>query len=354
MVVVCAGSSLVWADGIVVGAGAGGSPQVEVFDFLIDGTTVGGKQLARILFAYDPGFAGGVRVAAGDLNGDGVADIITGTGPGTPGDVVRVFNGVTYNQIAEFLAYDYIPGFSGGIFVAVGDKNFVPGPEIVTGPGDGSTNGEVAAFDPMGTYVGDVYPWNFGFTDEIRVAVGDINSDGVDDIIAGGGPGAGTTQVRLINGDNGTSLGVFTPFAGFTGGVFVAAGDFNNDQHADIIVGADAGGSPQVKVFDGTTFAELAGFLAFDPLFTGGVRVGAGDINGDGVIDIITGAGPGGAPQVNVFSGSDNSLLSSFFAFDPSFTGGVYVAGVPDPIPEPASAVTLLILTGAYLARRRR
>ena len=71
---------------------------------------------------------------------------------------------------------------------------------------------------------------------------------------------------------------------------------------------------------------ELHSFYAYDPGFAGGVEVAAGDINGDGRIDIVTGAGPGGGPEVRVFSGTDLSELARFFAYDPAFTGGIHVA----------------------------
>ena len=57
----------------------------------------------------------------------------------------------------------------------------------------------------------------------------------------------------------------------------------------------------------------------------GGVRGAAGDTDGDGDADLIVAAGPGGGPHVKVFSGQGMSLLQSFFAFDPSFTGGIFV-----------------------------
>ena len=59
----------------------------------------------------------------------------------------------------------------------------------------------------------------------------------------------------------------------------------------------------------------LASFFAYDPAFAGGVRVAAGDLDGDGRVDLITGAGPGGGPHVRVFSGVDLHELASFFAF---------------------------------------
>ena len=67
-------------------------------------------------------------------------------------------------------------------------------------------------------------------------------------------------------------------------------------------------------------------FFAFDPHFKGGVYVAAGDTDGDGKADIVTGAGAGGGPQVSIFRGLDDTMLSSFFAFAPSYTGGVRVA----------------------------
>jgi fibronectin-binding autotransporter adhesin len=94
-------------------------------------------------------------------------------------------------------------------------------------------------------------------------------------------------------------------------------------------VGADAGGGPLVTI----TFANgtYTSFFAYDPAFRGGVRVALGDVNADGTPEVITGAGPGGGPQVNVYSVNPQtgavSLQSSFFAFGGStFTGGVYVA----------------------------
>ena len=87
--------------------------------------------------------------------------------------------------------------------------------------------------------------------------------------------------------------------------MFVAAGDVNGDGRDDVITGAGAGGGPHVRVFSGDDGAELAGFFAYDAAFGGGVRVAAGDFDGDGRADILTGPGAGGGPHVRAFDGDN-------------------------------------------------
>ena len=95
-----------------------------------------------------------------------------------------------------------------------------------------------------------------------------------------------------------------------------------------LATGTDAGSPPLVNVHDGATNALKASIMAFNPSFTGGVRVAAGDVNGDGTPDIICGAGINSGPQVSVFDGHTSQLFSSFYAFPPTFSGGVYVAAI--------------------------
>ena len=66
-------------------------------------------------------------------------------------------------------------------------------------------------------------------------------------------------------------------------------------------------------------------FFAFDPNARGGVGVGSRDVNGDGIDDILAGAGAGQPPQVAYFDGLTLAVIDSFFAFDPAFDGGVFV-----------------------------
>ena len=126
------------------------------------------------------------------------------------------------------------------------------------------------------------------------------------------------------------------------------------------VTGAGPGGGPHVQVFDGRTGKLLFGFFAYDPRFTGGVRVSAADVNGDGVADVITAPGPGGGPHIRVFDGAALQAgqvvdVVGLFAYDPAFTGGVYIAAASPP-PAPLWAVvaadgTLLRGSRALAAR---
>ena len=93
--------------------------------------------------------------------------------------------------------------------------------------------------------------------------------------------------------------------------------------------GAGAGGGPAVNVYSGIDNSVLNTFFAFESSFTGGVQTAVADVNNDGISDLIVGAGPGGGPRVIVYNGATNftTQLFDFFAFSSSFTGGVDVAG---------------------------
>ena len=276
-------------------------------------------------FAFDPAFAGGVRVGTGDLTGDGVADIVAGSGPESEGHV-RVFDGVTGAVYNSFLA---APGYVTGIHVAVADVNGDGLADVVTGAGSGAPP-EVMAVEGTGGVARAFLAFDLVFAGGVRVAGGDVNGDGYAEMVVATGPGT-LAQVKVFDGATGALLRSFLPYAGFSGGVYLASGDVTGDGVADVVTGAGAGGGPHVKVFDGATGAVVSSFFAYDPGFLGGVSVGAGDMDGDGRADIVTGAGPGHTGgHVKLFSGATGAVLASFFAY-PGSTGGVMVSATTTP-----------------------
>jgi fibronectin-binding autotransporter adhesin len=309
---------------VIVGAGAGGAVRA----FTLAGATVAAT--------YDAGsgFAGGASVAQGDVDGNGHADVITGAGPGA-GPTVTVFDGATGAPRLSFVAF--APTFRGGVEVAAGDITGDGLPEILVAPGcaAGSTP-VIRAFDgragtPVRDYVVPAAVSSCG----LHVAAGDVNGDGVADIVVGSA-GLGPTFVLALDGSTGLVLRELYPYStGYVGGAFVAAGDVTGDGLADIVTGAGAGGTPHVRAFDGVSGEQIAGplgsFHAYPSDFSGGVRVAAGDLNGDGRAEVITGAGAGGGPHLRVFDGASATEVSGLglFAFDPPFGSGIFVAGPP-------------------------
>ncbi len=186
-----------------------------------------------------------------------------------------------------------------------------------------------AAFSPSETSTGGS-----------RAVTADLNNDGVQDVIVGPGPGI-PTQVFAFDGKSfpvspGTSLlasgYAFEP--SFTGGVFLSAGDVNGDGFADVVVSPDEGGGPRVKIVSGRDRTILADFFGIDdPNFRGGARTSLGDFNGDGTLDLVVAAGFGGGPRVAVFDGTSivsggppRKLFNDIFVFEQGLRNGAFVA----------------------------
>jgi uncharacterized protein (TIGR03118 family) len=253
--------------------------------------------------------------------------VAVGADAGGPPEV-KVFDATTGALKLDFNAY--VANFPGGVRVAVGDVTGDGVPDIVTAPGP-LGGPDIHVYDgKSGRLLRAFLAYDSPFFNGVFVAVGDINGDGFADIITGADAGGGP-HVKVFSGKDGSLLRSFMAYdLTFVGGVRVAAGDTTGDGLADIITGAGHGGGPHVKVFSGLDNSLRQSFMAYSTSFVGGVYVGTGDVNGDGRADVITGAGAGGGPHVEVFSGSDGSLLRSFLAYDPTVVVGVRVGAIAD------------------------
>ena len=314
------------------GIDAGGGPLVTVN--YSDGHT-------SSFFAYDQNFRGGVRVAMGDINGDGNVDLITAPGVGG-GPNIKIFNLVsgTPIQVADFFVFE--AAFFGGLYIAVGNLNNDGFGDIIVGAGPGggprvsayagSQNFSINGSTVMTTF----FAYAPQFTGGITVAAADRvgpngTGDKIDEIVTGAGFGGGpnVTVFQLQQ----TPQGAFNPvviqnfFAFdtlFTGGIYVAGGSFtpNSFNYDDIFVGTGPGTKATVAVAFGT-----GGIHYLNPFgnFTGGARVGiaSGNINGTTPNYLMAVAGPGGAPRVNLYD-TNFTPVDSFFVLNPNVTLGVF------------------------------
>lgn len=242
-------------DEYIVGAGPTGGPQVLVLD-------QAGQTLASF-FAYDRKNRDGINIAAGDLDGDGVAEIVTAPQPGSKPEV-RVYN-VAGTLIRKFIAFE--SGFLGGVNVAVIPSRGGVGGRIVVSSGFGR-EAEVKIFDQTGASV--LANW---------LPMGKSASNGVS----------------------------------------VAAGWSDTFTQDVVVVGVGQGEKSLVQIFSATTKEKLAQWLAYDARIKTGIAVGYRTDT------VVTGPSAGGGPDVRLFN-ARGDLLMSTLVFENNFRGGLNVS----------------------------
>lgn len=233
------------------------------------------------------------------------------------GNYARIFSANSKVSRSSFFSFD--ERFSGGTRILKVDleednrlETIVAGKSAITIYAD---NGSVRSV---------FYPYTRAYQSGINLGVGDLNGDGTKEIITGTEVGGGP-QIRIFN-KNGKLInpGFFAYAEAFRGGVHVAVGDLNGDGINEIIAGAGYGGGPHIRIFNKDGKLINPGFFAYDPAFRGGVHVATGDIDGNGIDEVISGPGPGGGPHVRVWN-NDGRMLTEFFGFTAQSTAGVEV-----------------------------
>ena len=257
---------------VITGAGPGGGPQVNVYNV---NNATGAVSLQKSFFAFSaPSFTGGIYVAAGDTNADGFDDVIIGAGA-TGGSRVQVYAGsatgvVTSSTLNDFFAYS--PAFTGGVVVAAGQRDTVAGEEVITAP---ASNGgyNIKSFNVNGTGNSPTVVDNFfAFNNTTSVgglslAVGILNSGSIADLIVGTSNGGYGVII-----DSTTSGIAGTPFAGFTGAIRAGvAEDATGQDYAVALAGPT--GAPRISVFSvgATALAQTDSLFVMNTAFKGGL-----------------------------------------------------------------------------------
>jgi len=297
--------------------------------------------------AYGPEHYG-VNVTTGDVDGDALDEILTGAGPGDIyGPHVRGFD-ISGSAISglSFLAYGTNKF---GVNVAAGDIDGDGYAELVTGAGPGAVFGpHVRGWDfdggPEVSPVAGVSYFAYGTPKwGVNVACGDIDGDGNDEIVTGAGPGAVYgPHVRGWNVDGGPAAAIsavsFLAYGTNKFGVNVTCGDVDGDGIDEIVTGAGPGVvfSSHVRGwnYDGAALTPISAISFFawpsdDARY--GVNVYAGtDLDDDGRDELVVGPGPdpnmSSLVKVYQYDGSQVSLWLSFQAYPDGWMKGASVA----------------------------
>ncbi|MDQ3331664.1 MAG: cadherin domain-containing protein, partial [Planctomycetota bacterium] len=383
---------------VFVGPEVGRAAEIKVFESA-SGLAVN-RAAATTISVYSTNYTGGVRLAVGDVDGDGDVEAIVGLP--APYSAVRVYDPTNGAILAAWNAYAATdpetgqadPAYQKGVYVAAGNIDGVGGDEVIVGPGGGGSP-KVRVFSvnvssSAVTQVSSFAVFSTGWTGGVRVGSVDVNGDGQADVLAGvgnngatsdpawraydaydsnvgaqlaGGLGSGLGytggiyvaggvievdglprrpafvagqasggQVTVIDAVSGAVRATFSPYSGYTGAIRVAFGDVNGDGVADVVTAAGSGHSPLVKVFDGTKLADgptlslLNSFEAFASGFTGGVAIAVGDVDGDGKSEVAAVRTGATSPAVRIFNGMTGGLLNSYYAFADTLVGSLSIA----------------------------
>ena len=251
---------------LAVGTAFGGigKPEVKILDN-------NGKELETFL-AFDKSFTGGVDVATADVDGDGKAEIVVGSGPGMDA-TIKVFK-TNGDLVTSFIPYGK---FSGGVRVASEDITGDGKPEIITGPSVGG-GPHVKIFDTSGKLLKELMVYSSKFTGGIDVSA-------------------------------------FAPSGSFVGGFVTAPG---------------AGGGPHVKVYN-YDLKVIGEFMAFPASFSGGVRIDSGNfVQNNGSFEVVTVPASNSSGNTKIFKINGEQLKSSSISFEDNWTGGFDVSMVGD------------------------
>ncbi|MBU1167727.1 metallophosphoesterase, partial [Patescibacteria group bacterium] len=312
-------------DEIITAPGNGNKAPVKIFE--MDG------RLKKEFYPYGENFSGGVEILAADLNADGKQEIITAPETGGGANVrVHTYENDSVSLLAWTMAFE--ASYHGGAKLGAGNTDSSSAASELLVASKEGRSAEVKAFslnDGVLSDKGSFKPYGDAFMNGVNLIGADLNGNSQDEVIvaplSGGGP-----NVRVYNYTNSNFALLDWEMVydkNFKGGLELAAGDFDANGSQELVVAPVVSGGPNVRVynFQNSKLELLDWFMAFDPGFHAGINIAADDVDNDSKAELVVTPKHGG-PNVRTYdlNGSDFALKSWYWAFAPSFVGGVNVA----------------------------
>ncbi|MFQ5607632.1 MAG: FlgD immunoglobulin-like domain containing protein [Candidatus Zixiibacteriota bacterium] len=287
-------------------------------------------------------YFGQVVAGGSDINGDGVPDILASAPYWGDGQTWRrwgkvyIYSGADYSLLHAI--EDSIYGMRlGRALDTLGDLNgdgfgdFIVGARYWPDGAGGHHLGAAVVFSgadytPIHTITGDSMSQSMG---TVVACVGDITKDGVNDFIAGGKGGTNVvtypSRINIYNGVTGEEIKSFTTgdFSLKMGWSVAGVGDLDGDTYPDLVIASPGWDDPtlppstwphargSVDAYSGKTFELLWSVKGDTASANLGWDVdGAGDVNGDGYMDVICGSLVGGGGGGTTFRGGYVLIVS--------------------------------------------
>ena len=316
-----------------------GTPTVSLVDPL-------SGDLINQFHVYETQFAGGVRTAIADMNGDGVDDIVVAPGEGRVAEV-RVFD-VSGTEMSEYRLRPFGPSFLGGVNIALGDVDGDGVNDLIAAQSRGSTvsifrgNSESGwetspfrSYTPYGsTHLAGV---NVAIADIGEITNGTINQmdskDGRSELVIGTGAGAiKPVQIVDVSGNPIVVAVLAADSAVDSSGVQLSTGLYDDDSVDDIFVSSGRGVNARTDVYqafrqDGLSLANTKKSLTSGNGSNTVYRVSPLDNDGDGHVDALFALDAGGAEILD----ADGNVTNTVSVLRGRLTPAIQASARPSP-----------------------